>query len=129
MNERHSTVTVSRIDGGMLKMTWERHPTRTDTIEAFNTIRLHLRQATQPIHIIVDIRKNPVFPLAVTLNGAMQQQSHRYMGTWLVIGINPMARLIARTISTISNNIEWFESEAEANTRLSELCTPDYKVS
>lgn len=123
--EQQRSVFVTRLDGdldGMLRMTWRKHPSRTDTIEAFKVIHLHLRQATSPVHIIVDIRNNPVFPLAVTLNSAMQQQSHRQMGHWLVIGINPMARLIARTLSTIvANNIEWYESEAEVYQRLSIL--------
>lgn len=129
MEQHYSTVIVSRIDESTLKIIWAKHPTRTDTINAFNTIRLHLRQATQPTHIIVDIRKNPVFPLAVTLNGAMQQQNHRYMGMWLILGISPMARLIARTLSSVTNNIEWFDTEAEIHQRLSELQMQDYKIS
>lgn len=130
MEQQYRSVTVKRLEDGMLHMTWQKHPSRTDTLEAFKQIRLYLRQASSPIHIVVDIRKNPVFPLAVTLNGAMQQQAHKYMGRWLVIGINPMARLIARTLNTmIVDNIEWFDTEAEAYQRLAELQQSEHHVS
>ena len=103
-------------------MVWSETPTHKQVTHAFDSIRETLDHAAGTVHCLVDLRLNPSFPLAATFNGALQLQSHKNMGKWLVIGGNSTARFIGRTIaSAVHNNIEWLDTEKDAYRLLQSL--------
>lgn len=105
-----------------LKFVWEGSPTVQDTRDAFQQINLFLDHSTGTVHLVVDIRNAKQFPLGATISRASSISLHKNMGNWLVIGSNPMAKVISRTMATFGKtNIIWFDTEEQAMAHLNEL--------
>ena len=88
-----------------LLMVWSQNPTHRQVTSAFDKIEQHLNSHQRDIHIIVDLRVIPSFPLGATFSGALRIQSHYNMGKWLVVGENPSAKFIARMITSTMKKI------------------------
>lgn len=118
------TILVKRIpehDHALL-MIWERQPVESDIQAAFAYVRSLLDIATAPMHILVDIQRDPHFPVGITLNAAFSVHHHDRMGNWLVVGKNPMAKFIARALTSVGRqNIHWFHAMDDAMAYLQTL--------
>lgn len=109
-----ATVRVERIDHfpAMLMM-WETHVREADVLDAFQTITDILEQSDTPMYCVVDLRRNPIFPLRATLHGALfGPYRNPKLKEWLVLGSNPLARTIEKTLSSVTGrkNVSWFMS-------------------
>lgn len=105
-----------------LHFVWSSSPQPADVVAAFDDIVDHLNNQMTRVHIVVDVRSDPRFPLGTTLTGAIRAQQHLLMGRWLVIGANWMSEFIGRTITSVGKqNVEWFEDEEGAYIRLQML--------
>ena len=117
MFDHSPTVIVDMIHGyPALKMTWRNNIRKADVSVAFDRIADFLDQAGETIHVVVDITSNPVFPLRETISGAMRPFGHRYMGLWLVVGSNPLARIIEGSLklATRRDSVKWFKNLDDA---------------
>lgn len=110
-----------------LRMIWPKNPTSAEVSVAFDQIMQVLMRAERPVHIIVDVTIRPNFPLSITLNGSLRVQRHPRIGTWLVLGGNRTAELIARCLTAAGkNNIVWCKSDEDALSRLQALTNSDF---
>jgi hypothetical protein len=112
------TVSAEPVEGyHALVMLWE-HDIRSEEVQpAFDTITAHLNAANTPMYVLVDLLKDPQFPLLETISGALWGPFRNPMlKEWLVIGSNNLARVIARMLmnATHRNNIRWFKTYDEA---------------
>lgn len=118
-------IAVVPIEGtSHLKMVWPRMVEPVDVTVAFRDIVLCLNEASAPVHIMVDIRQDPNFPMQATIFEALNGPfKHPKMGQWLVLGNSSKARAIANVLSKIGrrNSIHWFEDEDRALRFLAEL--------
>lgn len=97
----------------IILMQWEHLIYREDVRAAFETVSQLLDESPVPIYVVVDISSNPQFPLTETVNGAINGPARNpKLKGWLVIGKNNLARIIGRTISSLTGdrNIHWFDS-------------------
>lgn len=110
-----ATVSIE-FSGDVAKMTWEARPTVQDVMAAFETLESHLQQRTAPLHVIVDIRSNPEFPLMATARMAVPLYRSDMLAAWLIIGRNTAARAIESVLAQLTrrHNVYWFKDEAEA---------------
>ncbi len=111
------TVRIESVEGyPAMVMLWE-HTVRTADVQAaFKDITARLEAADEPTYVLVDLLKDPQFPLIDTITGALWGPfRHPTLKEWLVIGTNTLARVIARSLSnaTRRNNIRWFNSYDE----------------
>jgi hypothetical protein len=111
-------------DYNALVMLWE-HDIRTEDVQpAFDTITQHLNAADAPMYVLVDLLKDPQFPLLETISGALWGPFRNPMlKEWLVIGSNNLAHVIARMLmnATRRNNIRWFKSYDEAKAYMQKI--------
>jgi len=107
------TVYVELLDNAAaIRMVWERYVNSSDVSNAFKAINEILNQSESPLYVVVDIRNDPQFPLSSTLNGALfGPHRHAKLKGWLVLGTNPMARVIEKVLSSVTgiHNIQWFK--------------------
>lgn len=99
-----------------VKMTWQREVNYPDLSDAFRQIEEKLNNSAQPLYVVVDITRNPNFPLNTTVaEAAAGPYRNPKLVEWLVIGSNLGARMIERLLSSITgrHNVRWFKSEAE----------------
>lgn len=120
-----------------VKMTWQREVNYPDLSDAFRKIEEKLNNSVQPLYVVVDITRNPNFPLNTTVaEAAAGPYRNPKLVEWLVIGSNLGARMIERLLSSITgrHNVRWFKSEAEVTAYLqnqfpietgSTMSTPD----
>lgn len=98
-------------------MVWSKYPTSEDVKLAFAHVTHILNASHQPMYVIVDIRSNPKFPFASTLQGASfgPQISANFLG-WLVIGTSLTARFIDHTLASMTGKflVHWFQTEEQA---------------
>lgn len=121
MSDPAPTVTVEMLHGyPALKMIWKNNIRKADVPIAFERIANFLDQSDETIHVIVDITSSPVFPLRETIGGAMRPFGHKNMGLWLVVGSNPLARIIEGSLklATRRDSVKWFKDLEEAMTFL-----------
>lgn len=117
--ENQPTVRIEPIEGypGARRLFWETHVQEVDVKPAFEALTAILEKAEAPVHVLVDLTRDPNIPLGITtmetLTGPFR---HKKMGEWLVIGTNWRARMIADVITKVGlrQNIHWFDSEADA---------------
>ncbi len=100
-----------------VKLIWEHEVDKADVAAAFDDLLAYLNAAQTQVYVFVDILSNPQFPLRETITHALWKAfRHQQLEEWLVIGSNPLASAIERTLSGITRrkNVMWFKSEAEA---------------
>jgi hypothetical protein len=100
----------------IIHMTWRRRVMSADVYTAFTTINDILEASDHPLYVIVDIRSNPNFPLTATIDGALSgPYRNPKLKEWLILGSNPVARIVERTLRTMAQrrNVVWFSTEAE----------------
>ena len=124
--EDHLTVMVEPVTGypGAYWLRWSSYVAETDIRPAFHQLTHLLDEAHDPIHVLVDLRRNPRLPLQTTISETMNGPfMHRNMGMWLVVGKNPRAEIVATVITKVGriNSILWFATEQEALRKLAEL--------
>ncbi len=111
------TVTVEYNDAlSSIRMTWQNQVINTDVQNAFEAINTYLQASDKPLYVIVDIRSNPTFPITATLNGALFGPYRSPMlKEWLILGTNPVARIIERTLKSVTgrSNVLWFDADDE----------------
>lgn len=110
----------------LIKMVWQRNVLPSDVRPAFKKITDYLDQNPEPVYVLVDITSNPKFPLAETMTHALVgPQRHKNLAGWLVIGSNPMAKLIERFLVSVTGRhiIYWFEDEQSVYDYLTPLLT------
>lgn len=114
----NSTVSVTPITGrDALLLSWEHRVDKDDVRTAFADMTQYLHEARRPLYVIVDLRKNPVFPLAETITACFWGPfRHTMLAEWLVVGSSPPARTIGRTLVGISrrDNIRWLQTMEQA---------------
>jgi len=113
-----STVAVAPLEGrNAIVLRWDAWIDEFDVPAAFHGLTAELDRASLPVHVIVDLTRNPNLPLATTINETLSGPfSHPMMGEWLVIGSNRRAEIVARAITAVGlrTNIHWFETLADA---------------
>ncbi len=118
MNSEPSTVTIEHIEQrNCICMKWDRHVNALDVDTAFSEITKILYQSPIPMYVIVDLRRDPNFPIGVTLKGAFfGPYRDSKLEEWLIISSNPAARVIERTLASVTgrHNVHWFDTEDEA---------------
>lgn len=111
-----STVSLRQLEGRhVVETVWSQNINPDDVRNAMRTINALLDKTTLPLHVIIDIRQNPDFPLWATIKETMFGPfRHPNMGYWLVLGSNKTAKFIAYVLTEVSNraSIVWFEDEA-----------------
>jgi hypothetical protein len=112
-----ATVRVEPLEGkNALKMIWQRQVIEQDVREAFQVINTCLNEADGQMWVMVDLLSNPNFPLGATIQGALcGPYRNPKLREWLIIGSNPLARVIARTLAGVTgkSNVRWFDTEAD----------------
>ena len=120
-----ATVSVTPIAvQNALLMSWEHRVDRDDVRAAFQEMTDYLNEASRPLYVIVDLRNNPMFPLAETITAAFWGPfRHPLLAEWLVVGSSPAARTIGRTLTGISrrDNIRWFQTMEQAEEYLAKV--------
>lgn len=124
--QAHSSVTVEPVEGhpAAFWLRWSSYVAESDVRPAFRALTRCLDEANTRVHILVDLRSNPRLPLQTTISETMNGPFlHKNMGTWLVIGRNPRAEIVASVISRAGhvNSIVWFKTEQEALRHLETL--------
>ncbi len=113
-----TTILVSkRDDAPVVLMTWQQRVNERDVLAAFEQVDRLLNESDGSCYVLVDIRSNPQFPIAATLKGAaFGPYRNRNMAEWLIVGVNPIARLIERTLTGVTKHdiVRWFDDETEA---------------
>ncbi len=100
-----------------IRMIWPRHVAPGAVRDAFNQITRYLNQNDCPIHVIVDIRSEPNFPVVETAVHALAgPQRHANLAGWLVVGSSPAARKIEGLLTQVTRKetVQWFDTEEEA---------------
>lgn len=99
-----------------LRMVWEHRVHSPDVKPAFETIVSELDAARRPVYVIVDLTRDPNFPLAETTMHAVPAYRHFRLAAWLVVGTNKFAEYISKFLNTATgrSNVLWFDTEAEA---------------
>ncbi|MBZ0287419.1 MAG: hypothetical protein K8I30_07380 [Anaerolineae bacterium] len=112
-----STVSVEPVENyPALKMTWEHTVIEADVAPAFRKIMNALDATNRPIYIIVDLLRNPRFPMMVTVQEALPCYRDPMLKEWLIVGSNWMAKAIEGTLARITRhkNVRWFNTAADA---------------
>jgi len=116
--QQPKTVIVELIAGcNALRMTWQRQVDAWDVHTAFRQMVDFMDQAVSTVHVIVDVRQDPLFPVSAVVSEVLTGPArHPRMGNWLVIGSNRLAELIGKILVSITGrkNIYWFKTEPEA---------------
>ena len=111
-----STVSLRQLEGRhVVETIWSQNIDPDDVRDTMCTINTLLDKTSLPLHVIIDIRQNPDFPLWSTIKETMFGPfRHPNMGHWLVIGSNKTAKFIAYILTEVSNraSIVWFDDEA-----------------
>ena len=108
-------------DSRAIRMNWQNRVREQDVRIAFEKINLVLNGHGQPLYVVVDIRANPNFPLNATITGALFGPFRNpLLQAWLIIGMNPLARIIERTLKSVTgrSNVFWFSDDAEVQAYL-----------
>lgn len=119
------TVHAEPVEGyPALVMLWE-HDIRTEDVQpAYDTVTQHLNASEAPMYVLVDLLKDPQFPLLETISGALWGPYRNPMlKEWLMIGSNNLAHVITRMLmnATRRNNVRWFKSYDEAKTYMQKV--------
>src|SRR5581483_12105606 len=70
----------------VLNMVWSRKVDSADVAFTFRAVTEILDKSTEAVHIIVDIRQDPKFPLQTTISETLSGPfRHAKMGQWLVL--------------------------------------------
>ncbi len=115
--EKLLPVRVTSLDAhNNLLMSWPTYIEKGSIQPAFRTIKDYLERALLPIYILVDLQKDPQFPMSDTILGAFQAFGHPKLAEWIVFGANPRAKMIGQALVTMTqrNNILWFDTQEEA---------------
>lgn len=111
------TVSVEAVSSyNAILMTWQHRVDKSDVVRAFHKINQTLNEAAAPVYVVVDITNNPRFPLRETINSALWgPYRNPKLKAWLIIGSNPTARAIERSLSGVTKrkNVFWFQSFEE----------------
>lgn len=119
-NQPTKTVEVERTHAGLL-MTWQRKVEQDDVDSAFKKLVKYLDAASEPVHVIVDVSKRPMFPMLKTTACAITAFCHPNTAGWCVVGESSLARIIEQTLGQLSgrcNTVEWFQSMADLHGHL-----------
>lgn len=111
------TVSLKVLTPTIVLLNWQHDVDKNDVVQAFDDLRAFLKEASQPVHVIVDIRSDPGFPLQTTIANAMNDvYGHENLAEWLVVGENQFAKLIASVLERFRRrgNIQWLDSIEEA---------------
>ncbi len=113
------TVRVEPVDGSLnaYRLIWEERVHEADVPAAFHALTAILDKAAAPVHVLVDLSRNPNIPLAATTQETLSGPfRHPRMGEWLVVGTNWRAKMVADVITKVGlrTNIHWFDAEADA---------------
>ncbi len=126
MSDQKLTVQVEPYtDHQAIKMTWNRQVEARDVLAAFHEITRLLGEMQPPVCVVVDLLANPQFPLTATINGALfGPYRDERLQSWLIVGGNPLARLIERTLKSVSgrSNVYWFATEDAALAYMTQQC-------
>lgn len=118
MRQPTSTIVIEATNSPtLIRMTWSHEVNGHDVKPAFEAITQYLDAANQPIYILVDILSDPIFPLRETISSALwTAYKHPMLAEWLIVGANPLAHAIERTLSKVTgrHNVVWFHHEVEA---------------
>lgn len=116
--EENPTVWSERLqDVPAIKMVWMGEVEVADLRDAFNDISAYLDDTEEPLPVIVDITRNPRFPIVETVLHALAGPfRHAMLSEWLVIGNSPAARKIEDLLARVTSrsNVRWFDTEEEA---------------
>lgn len=117
-----TTVRVTPYDDyPALLMQWDSNIRTSDARAAFENIFHLLNQTQTPLYIVIDLQANPHFPVQETISGALVGLfGHVMLLEWLIVGKNPTARMMGRTLSTFMsrNTLQWFDSTHEIHAYL-----------
>ena len=126
MITQQPTVHVKPITGyPALKMIWQHRVKEADVQPAFQDIMTALQEASSSLYVVVDLSKDPMFPLVETVYQALRGPFRNpKLAEWLVFSSNGAARTIGETLSKTArrNNIRWFDDEDEALAYLDAIC-------
>lgn len=99
--------------------------TSEDLTTTFRNVTNALNNASHRVNIIVDLRKDPTYPISTLVSEIMGgPMHHAMMGTWLMLGLGDRrARMVASAVVKIDprTQIVWVDTEAEALAKLKEL--------
>ena len=120
------TVRIEPVTGHepALWMIWDRWPAEAAVTRACESMVAHMDAADQPVHVLVDLRSNPNFPMRVTVMDVLEGPArHCKMGDWLVIGANRLAKVIGSVVSRVTRreNIRWYDTEEQTLAALDKL--------
>lgn len=98
------------------RMVWEHTVDERDVKRAFQRIEDILHAADTPVFIVVDITRNPRFPLRQTVTSAVAAYRHPLLEKWLVVGKSMLGETIERLLASITQErkVAWFDTEAQA---------------
>lgn len=124
MSQATASVVVDRLENAnAAKMTWQHSVTAKDVRSAFNQLDEMLAESDDDFFVVVNLLSNPNFPLNATVDGALfGPYRNPKLRAWLIVGSNPVARLIERLLAGVTNrrNVLWFDTENEALEYLTE---------
>lgn len=111
------SIVVERLNPAVIKMSWTKNVTNQDVSAGFRQVNDLLNALEQPSFVMVDILADPNFPIAATLTGALfGPYRNPNLREWLILGSNPAARFIERTLSGATGRliVRWFDSQEQA---------------
>ncbi len=113
----HSILVSKRGDDPLVMMKWLSRVSESDVIAAFEQVDRLLSESDEPCYVLFDITSSLNFPISATLKGAaFGPYRNPHMIEWLIVGSNPIAHLIERTLTSVTGRdiVRWFENEAQA---------------
>jgi hypothetical protein len=113
IDEKSVTVQALKDHDNAVLMTWQRQVQTEDVKVAFSQIMDHLKQKQTPLYVVVDILRNPNFPVGTTITAALLgPYRHPDLAAWLVVGSNWMAKSIERALANVTGrkNVLWFDT-------------------
>jgi hypothetical protein len=113
-----ATVRAYRIEGyAAWMLEWEQVINKDEIAPVFRKIVRALDASDEPLYVVVDLTKDPEFPMSQTINAALWGPfRHKRLQAWLVVGSNRTAQVIGRTLNNLTrrDNIVWYETVEEA---------------
>lgn len=106
-----------------IRMDWGEKANSDEVHAVFQQLTHALDAATEPIYVVVDIRRNKYMPIATTFaNAFMKPHRHPKFIKWLVIGTHATAQKISDMLhrTTGQQKVVWFDTEEDVMVYLAE---------
>jgi hypothetical protein len=128
----NATVTVHHLERPpAVRLVWMSGVDGSDLRAALGDLAAHLDDSEQPHYVIMDIRRDPRFPLADTvLDALVGPFRHEKLLEWLIVGDSPAAREAECELQRLTGQggLRWFDTHYDTLAYLNRQSQPGEAV-